>query len=393
MAAKRKPKRKVPPSRIPAKKARTSAKVSRQHDPVEAERNLDRLGHQMLRDLDLESGGIHWLLADTATRILVSDQLVGTLETLGQNLTACEHHLRGFEAANNRLDSITLREWKRDLKKGIRPSVIAAPSQARDTLLCDRDSHIAGFFRAEGSVFDNTATAIAILAALPVDIVRRFTWGSLRRAFDKVVGSEEPAVAQTGLWHRIEELITDSGPPGWLDWTVSMRNMLVHRPRRIWMARPVFTPSMGNPQSLRTSLMLPKDPDLSTVEVMRDAVGFSASLLTEDASGTMTGVFDSTKRFTEAVCAELHSFAQRRRTQPELLRQPVEQWRGRSIIPEIGGPRFDGYHPHSVESLGEEDVMSSHEALVLRMQAAFVLDGAQRSSWPAWLAEAQQARK
>ena len=82
-------------------------------------------------------------------------------------------------------------------------------------------------------------------------------------------------------------------------WAIDMRNMLVHRPRRTWTAR-IDTESVAGGATAKTRLLLPKEPDLSSVEAMRDL--FEASLLSEPAERTMTGVLSSTECLVEAMC-------------------------------------------------------------------------------------------
>lgn len=375
-------------ARPPSAQRRTAAHPPTTSLPV---RHLDRLGHLLYNDLDQQRCGLPWLAADTATRILLSDHLIATVETLGQNLTASEHHLAGYESAVIKIDGLTLRSWQKSLRHGVRPPVIAPPSKSRDESLCARDCHVAGFFRAVGSVFDNTAVAVAVLAALPVDIVERFTWGSLRSAFDRARKSSNPSWDQEAIDLWIQAAKRGAGPIGWLEWAVSMRNMLVHRPRRVWTARVVPDPPNGFPRRLRTSFLLPREPELTTVEVMRDAVGLNDSLLREDAFVTMSGILESTKKFTEAVCAYLFSLAEKRRQTPGLLAQPPEQWRDKSVLPRIPKDYFEGYMPMSVESLAQGDSLNTSGSLTRRMAAAAIMDG-RRDRWPEWLAEAQRAR-
>lgn len=353
-------------------------------------RFLDRLGFVLRNDLDPIGMGLSWMGGDTATRILLSDHLVGTLDTLGQNITASNYHLTGFERANTTIDSLTLKHWQQSLRKGTRPHAIAPASSKREESLCARDSHVAGFFRAIGSQLDNAAVVVSVIGALPVDVVEMFTWGTLRRTF-------EGRQSNTFVWEQealrawIKLAQETAGPRGWLEWSLSMRNMLVHRPRRVWTQRVVPSPENGFPVRLRTSLMLPREPELATVEVMRDGAGLNESLLREDAFVTMSGVLESTSRFTEAICAYLISLVDSRRRDPALLVQPPEQWRGKSVLPKIRLDRFEGYRPQSVHPLQTGDSLNTNDPLTRRLTAAAVFDG-QRDQWPEWLAAAQLAR-
>ena len=328
---------------------------------------------------------------DTATRILLSDHLIGTLDTLGQNITASSFHLSGFERANVTIDSLTLRHWQKAFREGTRPHAIAPASRQRDEALCARDSNVAGFFRAIGSQLDNAAVVVTIISALPVDVVERFTWATLRATLDKT-SKDASCWEHVALDRWISIAQSAAGPQGWLDWSLSMRNMLVHRPRRVWTQRVVPSPSRGYPLKLRTSLMLPREPELATVEVMRDGAGLNESLLREDAFVTMTGVLESTSRFTESLCAYLISLTEKRRRIPNLLVQPPQQWRGKSVLPRIKLDRFGGYRPQSVESLQTGDSLNTNDPLTRRLSAAAVFDG-QRDQWAEWLATAQLLRR
>ena len=108
---------------------------------------------------------------------------------------------------------------------------------------------------------------------------------------------------------RLEAGIAATGTPGWLDWTLDLRNMLVHRGRRMEYGQFVpRTPSLygADGQSVlraRRVAHLPRDPGRSDVEVFLDTPW--TLVLTEDSERTLQGLINSTKALLEATAKDL----------------------------------------------------------------------------------------
>ena len=203
--------------RAPTKKpVRSSTPPRSTTKAVVPVRSLDVLGRSLYKDLDGESYGLRWMEGNVATRVLLSDHLIGALETLGQNLKAAECHLEGFELATARLDGLTTRYWKKEARKAGRvPSPIAPDSPEREKWLRRRDCDLSAFFGPSGP-FSNLGTAIVIVAALPTEVVERFTWGMTVRAFENVTGSPCGRTEQQELANFLGRAIDQAGPPGWI---------------------------------------------------------------------------------------------------------------------------------------------------------------------------------
>lgn len=167
--------------------------------------------------------------------------------------------------------------------------------------------------------------------------------------------------------------------------------MQVHRPGRISFSTVRSQPGAKGPASWKTDELLPREPSLTTVEVMREAESFAASLLTEPADETMAGVLASTQALSESICAFAGTLLELRAARSLLVDQPVEQWRQKSVMPRRAAVRFAGYGGHAA-SLDQAKALQANESVLVRMQAAAVLDEGGRSCWPDWLARSEAAR-
>ncbi len=351
-----------------------------------------RLSDLIYEDLRAKRHGLSWITNDIALSILLGDHLIGAVEAVISNIREADHHLACFLTDQTALDKLTNRHNRSAVAQGESVSPIGPPTPERERLLLDRDCSVAGFFRAIGSVVDNLATVVAITAALPIEVVERFTWPNLKRAFEATTASGAGRLQQILFELGIDTTIRSSGPPGWLEWAVEMRNMLVHRPRRIWTSTLAYTPDLsGKYGSMKSDLLLPTEPSLTTIEVMRDAANFPGSLLTEPAQNTMEGILASVQLLTEAVCAYAGTLIQLRVGDPGLLTQPLEQWREKSVLPRRGEHRFGGFGGHA-EPIDSARALQTNESLLMRMQSAAVLDAQDRARWTDWLAASESSR-
>ena len=197
----------------------------------------------------------------------------------------------------------------------------------------------------------------------------------------KLAGSAKTRgeICQAQLGDRIESIISDSGPEGWLEWTLDFRNMLVHRGRRLEFGqivpvKPVLYGADGAPL-LRVSRVthLPRDPGRSDIEVFVDA-GWSF-VLTEEAEQTLRGLMSSTRVMLESTAAELLGFWEWRRQNPGILRQPIEQWKGGRSTQST---RFDGYAPGTLQLAPDVGIM--HPVMVSQLRSAALGDES-RNRW------------
>src|SRR5260370_40908799 len=120
-----------------------------------------------------------------------------------------------------------------------------------------------------------------------------------------------------------EAIIVAAGPEGWVDWTLDLRNMLVHRGRRLEHGQ--FVPRMpflyGHDAQplvrIRKVTHLPRDPARSDVEVSLDPL--HTLVLSEDVEQTLTGLLTSTMTLIDMIGSEL---CERGNSRPENPRSP-----------------------------------------------------------------------
>ena len=105
----------------------------------------------------------------------------------------------------------------------------------------------------------------------------------------------------------------------------------------------------------------------------------------------MAGVLASTQALSESICAFAGTLLELRAARSLLVDQPVEQWRQESVMPWRAAVRFAGYGGHAA-SLDQAKALQANESVLVRMQAAAVLDEGGRSCWPDWLARSEAAR-
>jgi hypothetical protein len=246
------------------------------------------------------------------------------------------------------------------------------------------DLHVAGVFRAVGSALDCLAGTIIGVAALPLPILTADFDRTRRWLAER--GHRHPE------WRRLAEhldaVIDQAGPSGWLKWAVDMRNMLVHRGRRLTMVAPYMTdyPTLIVPASViadRTEVahLLPRDPGRSEVEVLRDTQTTTGLMLSEDGAKTLLRLVESTISVVEETSTHLVGLWQCRRADPALLEQPITQWQ--EITPSRS-PGFAGYNPGSAGII-DSGQLHVNPQLGQRMRASALLND-RRHLWAAWTA-------
>ncbi len=336
------------------------------------------LQREVFGDFDERVGGVGWWAPHpgTSRRILISDHLLQCIASIETNLVEARLHLLETFDFDDRESDFNARTFSHD--HAGRPSV-AMPQRVRpadDIPLHMSSLHIAGFFRAVGSALDCLGAGIVGVLALPTSILK----ADIDRANKALRRVGEPTTAgaglQAGFNADLTRLVHEAGPGGWLPWTIDYRNMLVHRGRR--MESPFFSPrgallyaSDGRPVVVaRTIRLLAQDPALSDVEALA-APGWH--VLSEDAETTLEGILASTLKLIEGVASALLVAWAKRRARPELLPQPVDQWKdGRSS--ESRG--FAGYEPDSIQTA---NAIVAHPTFIDRLKtASLTVDARQR---------------
>jgi hypothetical protein len=342
---------------------------------------VDFLEREILADLRPgRPYGIAWWSPNPGTqrRILISDQLYACVQGASTNLNeAALHWLEFLDYAERESDRFAYAVQIRGDQIQVR-----VPRRLRpiDDVEIDMvDVHLLGTVRALAGGLDCLAGVIVAVAALPTGILRAdfaLTRTLLSRITDEgSVGQR----AQAALGADLARLIADAGPPDWLKWLLALRNMLVHRGRRVTMSQflprfPVVLGADGRPAPrVRVARQLPRDPGRSDIEVFLTPE--VPPVLTEDAGETLRGLIASTRKLVDATCRRLLDLWRWRRQNPELLPQPAEQWRdGVSAMADA----FRGYSPGALRY--EPSMLMSHPIVGQRIQAA-ALDDAARPGW------------
>jgi hypothetical protein len=316
----------------------------------------------------------------TSRRILISDQLLACAQSVSDNMIESAIHWLEFRDASERLsdrfaNAVVLENGK---------PVVSMPrpqSPLEELSLYTMRLHYVGCVRALAGALDCMAGTIIGVSALPTAILRA-DFRQVRGLLAKRIGASSAAEgdrAQTTLAAKLEMLIGSVGPKGWLDWALAFRNMLVHRGRRIEIGQYVpRTPVLYGPGDrpvprVRVVTHLPCDPGLSDVEVFLKPA--RTPILTEDVEQTLDGLLKSTKALIEGAAQCLLELWNWRRTHPDSIHQPKEQWPCGASNEATG---FSGYAPGSFKY--SPDMFMTHPVIFQRIRAA-ALDDESRPLW------------
>jgi hypothetical protein len=324
--------------------------------------------------------GIGWWAPapGTSRRILIADQLYCCAASVAGNMTeAALHGLEFLDAADRDsarfVDAVKMENGRpiMDAPRAKSPLEQLGPEFIR--------IHQAGIIRALASALDCLAGVIIGVAALPMSILRA-DFDRARTRLGKITGvANDGEKMQAQFATRLEDSITAAGPPGWLDWTLDFRNMLVHRGRRFEYGQFVpRTPALfgadGQPVlRARRVTHLPRDPGRSDVEVFLDTPW--TMVLAEEGDRTLRGLVGSTKSCLETTAKDLLDFWQWRRDHPGSLRQPAAQWPNGRSTQSTG---FNGYAPGTLELA--PGMAMVHPVAARRFRSA-ALDDPSRPQW------------
>jgi hypothetical protein len=336
------------------------------------------LHSEVLNDFDDRVFGVGWWAPHpgASRRILISDHLVQCIHSVQKNLTEARLHFLEVAEFWER-ESDLFADAIRIERQRIMVVAPPRPTAWDDLPEAMSDLHTAGFFRAIAGALDCLGAAIVGIAALPINILRA-DLREARRAFNRIPATGDGPQLQRALAQGIEAAEAAAGPNGWLSWTTDFRNMLIHRGRRLqlWQLRPKSTViyDFQGRRILRSEAIqqLPADPGRSDIEVL---VADRSPVLTEEAPRTLEGVLVSAREFIEATAVILLDGWRQRRTNPEILQQPREQWPDGSSSESTG---FMGYAPGTLPY--DPRLFHSHVTLAQRMRAA-ALDDSQRPAW------------
>jgi hypothetical protein len=324
--------------------------------------------------------GVGWWAPEpgTSRRILISDQLYCCLTSVVSNMIeAALHSLEYLEAADR--DDERLADAVKMGPGG--PTICLPRPRTPYDQLCPHvlRLHQAGLIRSLASALDCLAGVMIGVVPLPQNILKA-DFKKARTALGKIDRTANAGTAmQAQFATQLEAAIAGAGPPGWLDWTLDFRNMLVHRGRRIEHGQflpiePVLYGPDGRPAPrARRAAQLPRDPGRSDVEVFIDTPW--EHVLPEEARKTLFGLTGSTISLLETVAQDLLALWQWRRAHPGHLRQPASQWK-RGPSKESTG--FNGYAPGSLKL---DPCMGIMHPVTARRFYAAALDDQARPQW------------
>lgn len=221
--------------------------------------------------------------------------------------------VRGAWAVAHNLMEMRLHE--RDLSSTVGSGLRAARtgSGAEEYFaLTNVDRHIAGFFRAFGSVLDTLAAVAIGILRVPRAIERADFLDLLTLAS----GSKDtPSVEQQQAWDGCVALVNDHRrcqPVDWLDYALEYRNAVVHRARQLAVTLPVPAPPptlevvTDDPIGVQLALTrfqphLRRRPWVPDLEDLVACERLDEVWLSEPARLTLAGLRDSLNDLTEAV--------------------------------------------------------------------------------------------
>ncbi len=339
--------------------------------------STSKLAVEILHDLDTTNFGISWWQSlPTEERILISDYLFQCANGIETNLVEAKLHyfewLDARERGNRRIVDAATRNFYGDIEFKTPPST--SPLDDLPNKL--EPLHICGFFRAIGSALDCLGAVIVGVLGLPVSL-RRSDISKARKSLSGLTASSNRGVMlQLDFRDYFQQLIVDNGAEDWLEWADQYRNMFVHRGRRTIYNKLVsqdvhLLDASGQVIPRVTStLHLAKYPDRSEVEALLKS---KEILLSEDADTTLSGIFKSCRELGEHTCERLLSIWQTRRSDPQLIEQPINQWDDKIRVCNFVGYEFNAEKVSADEMIG-------NPVLFHRMISASV-DDTHRNLW------------
>lgn len=278
----------------------------------------------------------------------VADYIVGSAQAVGWNLQTLAVHLQDYKALRFSQDAAMT--MMRSKTGGMFPN---PPNDHFNDKELRLDAVERAFFVTVGSVMDCLTAILIGLAGLKLDIHRADSGVLLpmtgaagypsKKDNEKLFKSLGPlGDGQNEQVKAIRAIATSwaqSGPDQWLDWTLGMRNMAVHREHR----GELIIADQQKDHSYKIWRMPASNPNLSNLQGFRaggDAL--QAYHLHEDLLKTMEGITGSANAAVAASVQSLQTLWALRKAAPSLITQPTEQWLGnrRAIA-------FVGYDPGS----------------------------------------------
>ncbi|MBR7833627.1 hypothetical protein KDL01_10150 [Actinospica durhamensis] len=329
-----------------------------------------RLYQELFSDLDPIRGGFGWWHGhlDQARSILAGDYLISVCEQVSQCLTRAAWHEKTFNEA-----WFAEARWMRAALATGREQAPHERSEMDEQRAVRIETSLDGFFQACGSVLDNLAAVAIGTLGLSTDLVTA-DWNVIGKAAG---GEAKLLQAPTSPGRTVQDKAVEriqhsaaAGPDGWLRWTIGMRNLLVHRGRRM-QVRYFYRVKQRPGAEPEYVLLLTRNPQLTEIEDLALGLGIDSMMLREHAGNTMAGVL---ARLNTLTVEAMEIFAQvwtARRADPALLPPPEGLWK--QLYPkkrDLSG--FNGFSDTVPMSEGEMRVSPD---MARRFQSAKVLDG------------------
>ena len=337
------------------------------NDRDRATPRLEALTERLEANLSVNWWGYEQLgdISDEQQRAIVSDQILVTARAVAVNLR---------EAADHQANVVAL----------VGPNGRAMPDPARPEeyqQLYDLDRELVGFLRAAGSLLDCLAAVAIGVLRLPFSI-QRADAGDLARIAAQAQHADEPFVS---VWARASdavEKVRTGSPDGWFEWTIEMRNAVIHRARQlqIWLPRATRHPGQSQfivrtnqpvRRLVRYSPHLRRRPWLPDLLALASARGAEDNWLAEPATVTLADTLSRLRDLAEGLAAVLLEVWDDAATGRVQLAAPVDRWTIGPTSPAwraAAAEHFLGFQPDTAMVPLDSIAMSPQDAR--RMQIA-----------------------
>lgn len=347
------------------------------------------LAAAITQDLGGGNGVAWWVGPDTPRNLLIADYLLGLTDSVTTNLALATMHHARYTELQHTADFNLIRRARAGALYG---KVLAPSSPAEQDRQLEAHGHLKAFFLAVGSVLDNLAGVIMGAAGMPPlgrrDDIVHIDWNAVavwKRDSPTHGGAKHLTATHRAL---IDQVIRDvdatlaAAPAGWVEWTLDMRNTLVHRAARIWIDvhDPLNTDSgIGHP--------LPRHPAQTHAESFARSTSIRGDLLARQSSETMQAILTAVIALAETVADNCLTAWNTRRSDPDCHQQPEKQWppalaQGRTSNFDPPGRRLQ-LAPRGKGAIAVAPV-TAHRIRVTR------LEDQDRHLWTRWLANDAQ---
>jgi hypothetical protein len=301
------------------------------------------LSERLSDELSVEAGGFDQLqdIEDRRQRAIVSDILLASVDGLQTNLREASEHaglLTRLAGPNGR--AIPDPEHPEEIEE-----------------MQDIDRELVGFFRAAGSTLDCLGAAAIVALRIPISI-RRASAESLTGLAARAQNTEGDFRTCWGRAAASFEAAAVGEPLGWFEWTLELRNAVVHRARqlRIWLPRPssprrpeqkLLVQTTTPPHRLmRYELHLRRSPWLADLDALSGTHAVAENWLPEPATQTVAGILGRILGLVEGVVGSLAETWEEAGSDQVELTSPAESWAlgGVSQRAQVAAT-FEGFNP------------------------------------------------